>query len=192
MRGDFSAINAKIAEQILHAHRRMAFPKKSNSRRLLFGVSRVFRFTVDYTLGTKLRLKIKPSPDEKVIMMDVKKRSKKFGFLKPMIVIKSDALIGNVMIVLMPHSKIFDPLTDSEHGKFLFYCRDYASSFHTIILAGKEKIFSISQNNSRNRHGFARFRRKPLADSRSLEMIDIIMRIFDANKILKFDWAIFG
>ena len=34
-----------------------------------------------------------------------------------MIVIKNDALIGHVVIVLMPHSK--NSLTDSEHGKLL-------------------------------------------------------------------------
>ena len=47
----------------------------------------------------------------------VKKRSKKFGLLKPMIVIKNDVLMGNVVIVLMPHSK--NSLTDAEHGKVL-------------------------------------------------------------------------
>ena len=48
----------------------------------------------------------------------LKKRSKKFVFLKPMIVIENDALIGNVVIVLIPHSK--NSLTDSEHEKFYF------------------------------------------------------------------------
>ena len=133
-----------------------------------------------YTFGTKLCLKIKPFPDNKVIVMKVdellQKRSKKFGFLKLMIVMESHSLIGNVVIVFMPHSK--NSLTDSEHEKFLFYCRDYARSFHTIIPAGKEKTFSISQNNSRNRQGFARFRRNPLENSRLLQMIEITIGIF--------------
>ena len=58
---------------------------------------------------------------------------------------------------------------------------------------GKEKTFSIAPKTSR--HGFARFRRKPLANLCSLEMIDITMHIFPAihvHKTVTFDWAIFG
>ena len=60
---------------------------------------------------------------------------------------------------------------------------------------GKEKRFSIAQNNTRQRHGFAHFQRKPFAKSRLLEISHIIIRIFPAihvNKTLKFDGGIFG
>ena len=49
-----------------------------------------------FTLGDKLRLNIKPFPDDKVIVMEVDelwhylKKSKKFRFLKPMIAIEHD------------------------------------------------------------------------------------------------------
>jgi len=75
----------------------------------------------------------------------------------------------------------------------LFYAADHGSGFGKIIpknnlFQGKDKTFSIEQNSSRQRHWFARFRRKTLANSRSLEMLDITMRIFAAvhvNKMLK-------
>ena len=78
----------------------------------LFGVSTVAILKWIRTLGSKLCLKIEPSPGDKVIVIEVdefwhylKKRRKKFGFLKPMIVIESDSSIGNLAIVLTPHSK---------------------------------------------------------------------------------------
>lgn len=63
------------------------------------------------------------------------------------------------------------------------------------LYQGKDKTYRIEQNNGRQRHWFARFRRKALANSRSLEMVEITMRIFAAihvNKTLKFDTNIFG
>ena len=82
----------------------------------------------------------------------------------------------------------------------LFYCGDHWAGFNKIIpqnrlFQGKEKTFSIEQNNSRQRHWFARFRRKTLSNSRSLEMVDITMRIFAAlhvNKSLKIESNIFS
>ena len=78
----------------------------------LFGVSAVAVLKWIRTLGSKLCLKIEPSTEDKVIVMEVdefwhylKKRSKKFGYLKPMIVIENDSLIGSSVIVLAPHSK---------------------------------------------------------------------------------------
>ncbi len=93
--------------------------------------------------------------------------------------------------------RLFDRL---KKWKILFYCGDHWSGFRKIIpnnclLQGKDKTFRIEQNNSRQRHWFARFRRKTLANSRSLEMVDITMPIFAAihvNKTLKIDHAIFG
>ena len=138
LRRDFSAINGKSAEQILHAQRRQAFPKKRSSRRLFctqvasggsawHRVLALVRCSVLQwigTLGTKLCLNIQSFPDEKVIVMELdelwyylKKRSKKFRLLKLMIVIANEALIGNMVIVLLPYSQ--NSLTDSEHGKLL-------------------------------------------------------------------------
>ena len=82
----------------------------------------------------------------------------------------------------------------------LFYGADHWSGFNKIIpqnrlFQGKDKTFSIEQNNGRQRHWFARFRRKTLVNSRSLEMVEITMRIFAAihvNKTLKINNAIFG
>jgi IS1 family transposase len=82
----------------------------------------------------------------------------------------------------------------------LFYCSDNWSGFGKIIptnrlFQGKDKTFFVEQNNSRQRHWFARFRRKALTVSRSLEMIDITMRIFAAvhiNKTIKLDISIFS
>ena len=82
----------------------------------------------------------------------------------------------------------------------LFYCGDHWSGFRKIIpqnhlFQGKDKTFRIEQNNSRKPHWFARFRRKTLVNSRSLEMVEITMRIFAAihvNKTLKIEHSIFG
>ena len=83
----------------------------------LFGVSTVAILKWIRTLGSSLCLKIEPSPGDKVIVMEVdefwhylKKRSKKSGFSKPMIVIENDSSIGNLVIAAMPHSK--NSLTD--------------------------------------------------------------------------------
>ncbi len=81
-----------------------------------------------------------------------------------------------------------------------FYCSDYWAGFNKVISAcklfqGKDKTYRIEQNNGRQRHWFARFRRKTLAVSRSLPMVDITMAIFAAihvNKTLTLNHAIFG
>jgi IS1 family transposase len=93
--------------------------------------------------------------------------------------------------------KLFDRL---RKWKILFYCGDHWSGFSKIIpnnrlFQGKSKTFSIEQNNGRQRHWFARFRRKTSANTRSLEMLEITMRIFAAihvNKTLQINNAIFG
>ncbi|WP_242837179.1 hypothetical protein [Holospora elegans] len=82
----------------------------------------------------------------------------------------------------------------------LFYCVDHWAGFNKIIpsprlFQGKDKTFSIEQNNTPHRHWFARFRRKPLANKRSLENLEVAMRIFAAlhvNKTLKINHDIFG
>lgn len=63
------------------------------------------------------------------------------------------------------------------------------------LFQGKEKTFFIEQNNNRQRHWFARYQSKTLANSRSIEMIAMTMRIFSAiqvNKTLKIDHALFA
>ena len=82
----------------------------------------------------------------------------------------------------------------------MFYCVDHWAGFYKIIprnklFQGKDKTFSIEQNNGRQRHWFARFRRKTIENSRSLQMVEITRRIFAAihvNKTLKIDHAIFS
>jgi len=82
----------------------------------------------------------------------------------------------------------------------VFYCADHWAGFNKVIPAemlfqGKDKTYRIEQNNCRQRHWFARFRRRTVTVSRSLEMVEITMRIFAAihvNKTLAIDYAIFG
>lgn len=64
-----------------------------------------------------------------------------------------------------------------------------------MLFQGKDKTYRIEQNNSRQRHWFARFTRKTVTVSRSHEMVEITMRIFAAihvNKTLVVDTAIFS
>lgn len=67
------------------------------------------------------------------------------------------------------------------------------SDYHSYL--SKDKTYRIEQNNCRQRHWFARFRRRTLTVSRSLEMVEITMRIFAAihvNKTLIINYAIFS
>ncbi|ETZ05365.1 IS1 transposase [Holospora undulata] len=83
--------------------------------------------------------------------------------------------------------------------KILFYCGNHWEGFNKIIpsnrlFQGKDKTFSIEQNNGQHRHWFERFR-PPLANTRSLEMLEVTLRIFAApnvNKTSKINHAIFG
>ncbi|WP_242837184.1 IS1 transposase [Holospora elegans] len=84
--------------------------------------------------------------------------------------------------------------------KILFYCKDPLEGFNKIIpstrlFQEKDKTFSIEQNNAPHRHWFASFRRKLLANTRSLEILEVTLRIFAAlhvNKTLKINHTIFG
>ncbi len=76
-----------------------------------FGVSTVAVLKWIRILGSKYCAKITPSSEDKVMVMEVdefwhflKKKSEKYGFLKPMIVIENDSLTGNLVIALMQHS----------------------------------------------------------------------------------------
>jgi len=64
-----------------------------------------------------------------------------------------------------------------------FYCTDFWKGFSSLIsfaklIQGKAFTYKVEQNNSRARHWFARFRRKSLVISRSLEMVDLTMALF--------------
>ncbi|ETZ05467.1 IS1 transposase [Holospora undulata] len=81
-------------------------------------------------------------------------------------------------------SDLLKPLQKSEG--------EYGAGFNKIIPSNrlfqeKDKTFSIEQNNAPHRHWFARFC-PPLANTRSLEMLEGTLRIFAAlhvNKTLK-------
>lgn len=50
---------------------------------------------------------------------------------------------------------------------------------------GKDQTYRIEQNNGRQRHWFARFRRKSIVVSKSMEMIDLTMALFAAFHVNK-------
>lgn len=67
--------------------------------------------------------------------------------------------------------------------KVWFYCTDDWKVYSTEIaenslLQGKSKTVALERNNSRQRHWFARFKRKSLVVSKSLRMVDLTMALF--------------
>jgi IS1 family transposase len=64
-----------------------------------------------------------------------------------------------------------------------FYCTDDWKAYSTEIpendlLQGKSRIIALERNNCRQRHWFARFKRKSLVVSKSLRMVDLTMALF--------------
>ncbi|ETZ04980.1 IS1 transposase [Holospora undulata] len=131
----------------------------------------------------------------------IKKRSKKFGFLK--LGFQSLGCAGKQLIdwefgdlSIQTFKRLFERL---KKRKILFYCKDPLEGFNKIIPSNrlfqeKDKTFSTEQNNARHRHWFARFR-PPLANTRSLEMLEVTLLIFallHVNKTLKINHAVFG
>ena len=63
------------------------------------------------------------------------------------------------------------------------------------LLQSKSQTFYLEQNNGRQRHWYARFRRKSIVVSKTLEMVDLTMALFAAchvnrcikNLVLLFD-----
>jgi len=47
-----------------------------------------------------------------------------------------------------------------------------------LLIQSKKETNAIERNNSRQRHWFARFRRKTCAISRSLQMVDLTVALF--------------
>ena len=171
----------------------------------LFGVSTVAVLKWIRTLGSTLCPKIEPSGDEQVLVMEV---DEFWHFLKKK---------KNKLWIFKAYDRHRQRLIDWEIGdrshqtfkrlyerlkKFnpLFYCSDHWAGFNKIIPSNrlfqeKDKTYRIEQNNSRQRHWFARFRRRTVTVSRSLQMVDITIAIFAAvhvNKTLKFNDAIFS
>jgi len=69
------------------------------------------------------------------------------------------------------------------HWKVWFYCADGWKVYPTEIaendlLQGKSGTVALERNNSRQRHWFARFKRKSLVVSKSLHMVDLTMALF--------------
>jgi insertion element IS1 protein InsB len=67
--------------------------------------------------------------------------------------------------------------------KVEIYCADHWDVYVSEIspeklIQGKAHTVSIERNNGRQRHWFARFRRKAIAVSRSLHMVDLTMALF--------------
>jgi insertion element IS1 protein InsB len=48
----------------------------------------------------------------------------------------------------------------------------------SALLPGKDSTVAIERNNARQRHWFARFKRKSLVVSKSLRMVDLTMALF--------------
>ena len=62
------------------------------------------------------------------------------------------------------------------------FVTDDFEAYHQLIpedqlFTGKDLTFPIEQDNSNTRHYLARFRRKPKVTSRSLEMVDLSLRL---------------
>jgi len=63
------------------------------------------------------------------------------------------------------------------------YCTDdfapYASAIPTgRLYQGKDETWRSEQNNARQRHWLARFRRRSIVVSKSLQMVDLTMALF--------------
>ena len=65
------------------------------------------------------------------------------------------------------------------------YCTDNWAPYSEVIdeeklFQGKSQTFYLEQNNGRQRHWYARFRRKSIVVSKTLEMVDLTMALFAA------------
>lgn len=67
--------------------------------------------------------------------------------------------------------------------KVELYCADNWAIYPEVIVAdklfqGKTQTFYLEQNNGRQRHWYARFRRKSIVVSKTVEMVDLTMSLF--------------
>ena len=70
------------------------------------------------------------------------------------------------------------------------YCADYWKGFNKVIdpkrlYQGKDKTLAIERNHCQQRHWFARFKRKSIVVSRSLDMLEATLKIFAAVHVNK-------
>jgi len=64
-----------------------------------------------------------------------------------------------------------------------FFCTDEWAVYpkeipETDLIQGKQGTVALERNNARQRHWFARFKRKSLVVSKSLRMVDLTMALF--------------
>ena len=64
-----------------------------------------------------------------------------------------------------------------------FFCTDDYDVYNQVIeedklLQTKSQTYYLEQNNGRQRHWFARFRRKSIVVSKTLQMVDLTMALF--------------
>lgn len=82
----------------------------------------------------------------------------------------------------------------------VFYFTDGYEPYRSLLpkkklFQGKDGTHAIERNNGRQRHWFARFRRKSIVVSKTKEMVNITMAIFAAvvvNKTVKLPVSIYG
>lgn len=72
--------------------------------------------------------------------------------------------------------------------KVLFYCTDHWETYRKLIpssqlFQGKDKTVAIEKNNGRQRHWIARFRRRSIVVTKSLEMLNPHIALFAAVHI---------
>ena len=77
-----------------------------------------------------------------------------------------------------------------EPWNVLFYCADHYEVYNSLIsphrlFQGKARTHGIERNNGHQRHWFLRFKRKSIAPSRSLEMVELSMALFAAYHVNK-------
>lgn len=69
-----------------------------------------------------------------------------------------------------------------------FYCTDKWEAYKSVfpkekLVMSKKVTIAIEQNNMRNRHWFARFKRKSIVVSKCKEMVDLTMFLFAAYHV---------
>lgn len=80
---------------------------------------------------------------------------------KGILIIKKMLLVWNVKIYVTDHWKSYAEVIPEE-----------------LLLQSKKYTYPIERNNSRQKHWFARFRRKTCVVSCSLQMVDLTMALF--------------
>lgn len=74
--------------------------------------------------------------------------------------------------------------------KVIFFCTDHWEVYSNLLapnklLQGKDKTVAIERNNCQQRHWLARFKRKAIVGSKSLEMVNLSIQLFAAFRVNK-------